>query len=127
MKKKIKKRNPIKTWQNKCDHMFSLLVRKRGYCQWPQCNKTEGLQCSHIHSRTKMSVRWDLNNALCLCAGCHMYKWHKHPIDASEVAKMILGDYEYNALNIRAKQLKCDYVFDDLKLIHDNLERLYNE
>lgn len=125
MKKKVKKRNPLKTLENKCDTIFSKLVRKRGYCQWPQCGKTEGLQCSHIHSRTKMSVRWDLNNALSLCNGCHLYKWHKHPIDASEVAKSILGEYEYNALNIRARQLKCNYTVQDLKEVYENLERLY--
>lgn len=126
MKKKVKKRNPMKTWEKKCDAIFSLVVRKRGYCQWPQCSKLYGLQCSHIHSRTKMSVRWDLNNALCMCPGCHLYKWHQHPIDASNVARTILGEYEYNLLNIRAQKLKCDYTVEDLKSIHEHLERLYN-
>jgi hypothetical protein len=125
LKNKPKKRNPIKTLENKCDKIFSLVVRKRGYCQWPGCHKLEGLQCSHIHSRTKMSVRWDLNNALCLCCGCHKYRWHLHPIDAAEVAKNYLGEYEYNALNIRARQLKCDYTVEDLKAIYEHLEKLY--
>ncbi len=103
-KVKRKKRNPRKTWENKLDEIFAKIVRKKGFCQ--RCNRVEHLQCSHIHSRSKMSVRWDLLNAFCLCAGCHLYWWHKHPIEAAEFAKNILGEYNYQALLIRSTTLK---------------------
>lgn len=125
--KKVKKRNEMKTWKNKCDTVFSKVIRKIGYCQWPQCNKTENLQCSHIHSREFVSVRWDLKNAFCFCAGHHLYYWHKHPIMAAEVAKTLLGEYEYSELNYRAQKLKCNLTVDDLKIKCEELERLYHE
>jgi 5-methylcytosine-specific restriction endonuclease McrA len=121
--KKHKKRNPLKTWRNKLDIIYSKLIRKRGYCQ--RCGKSENLQCSHIHSREKMSVRWDLLNSFCLCAGCHKYFWHTHPIDAAEFAKNKLGDYEYTLLIIKANSIK-KWKLDELQSLYSTLERLYN-
>lgn len=121
--KKTKKRNPKKIWENKLDAIFSKVIRKQGYCL--RCNKLENLQCSHIHSRTKMSVRWDLHNAFCLCAGCHKYWWHKHPIDASEFARQKLGEYNYTVLNIRANTLKTNTSIEEMQELHKELEKLY--
>ncbi len=101
---KSKKRNPKKTIMNKLDTAFSLIIRRRGQCE--KCGRGNNLQCSHIHTRTKMSVRWDILNAFCLCSGCHLYWWHKNPIDAAEFTKKKLGEEEYDALNYRAEALK---------------------
>lgn len=88
------------------DKTFSDVVRKRGYCE--RCGQTEHskLQCSHIHPRDKLSVRWDIKNAFCLCGGCHIFWWHKNPILAAEFAKEKLGDYEYTSLLHRANAIK---------------------
>lgn len=120
----MKKRNPIKTLKNKLDVIFSKVIRKRGFCE--RCGKTEGLQCSHIHSREKFSVRWDLKNAFCFCAGCHLYWWHKHPILAAEYARTRLGDYEYAALLHRANTIK-KYTQDELEQLNETLNNLYGE
>lgn len=104
LKIKPKKRNPKKTIINKLDTAFSLIIRKRAQCE--KCGRGNNLQCSHIHSREKKSVRWDLLNAFCLCSGCHLYWWHKHPIEAAEFTKSKLGIEEYDALNYRAETIK---------------------
>ena len=100
-------RKPTKSGMTrKLDKIFSLLVRKRGYCQ--KCNLTEDskLQCAHIHSRSRLSVRWDLMNAFCLCSGCHIFWAHKHPIEFAEFTRKQLGDYNYAQLITRANSIK---------------------
>lgn len=107
--------------------MFSKVIRKIGYCQWPCCSKVENLQCSHIYPRDLLSVRWDLKNAFCFCAGCHKYRWHAFPTMAIDVAKCLLGEYEYAQLTLRARTMKYDLTIDDLKSTYEILERLYND
>ncbi len=104
--RKYRKKSDRKKLELKLDKAFSLLVRKRGYCL--KCGKAEDdkLQCSHIHSRSKMSVRWDLLNAFCLCGGCHNFWWHVHPIEAAEFTRQHLGDYQYTQLMSRANTPK---------------------
>lgn len=118
--KKPKKRNPLKTLENKLDVVFSKVVRKQGFCL--RCYKTENIQCSHIHSRRKMSVRWDLLNAFCLCAGCHKFWWHKHPIDAAEFAKQKLGEFKYNELLNRANSIK-KWTLEEMQELYKVLEK----
>ena len=36
------------------------------------------VQWSHVIGRRHKCVRWELDNALTLCAGCHMF-WHEYP------------------------------------------------
>lgn len=125
--KKTKPRDPKKTWGNKCDVMFSKLIRKKGFCEWPCCGRVENLQCSHIYTRDLLSVRWDLKNAFCFCAGCHKYKWHMHPTMAIEVAKLLLGEYEYSELTLRARSMKYDLTIEELQEKYKQLEDIYND
>ena len=72
--------------KNKCDKLFSLKIRSKGYCE---LRETDGiscggpLQCAHIDTRGKHAIRWNEMNALCLCAGHHWYytnnpnKWYE--------------------------------------------------
>ena len=55
----------------KCDILWSQIVRSVGRCQY--CGKTENLHAHHIFGRTNKAVRWDLENGVCLCAGCHKF------------------------------------------------------
>ena len=53
------------------DKWFSMIVRSVGECV--RCGAISGLQCAHIISRRYLGVRFSLDNALCLCASCHMF------------------------------------------------------
>lgn len=67
------------TLRNKADRAFSFLVRARGYCEAEDYNHVRHggqLQCAHIIGRRYYSVRWDEDNALCLCAGHHIWFTH---------------------------------------------------
>jgi len=56
----------------KCDQLASLIVRQRGYCEYPGCGSTHTLQCCHIVSRRYSNTRTRIDNLLCLCARHHL-------------------------------------------------------
>jgi len=60
-----------KTITNKLDRAWSIRIRDKGKCEY--CGKTESLNAHHIFGRSARSVRWDLDNGVCLCAGCHTF------------------------------------------------------
>jgi len=58
------------------DKETSRIVRKRdGACVL--CHKRESLQCGHLITRSKYSVRWDLGNCFCQCSGCNLRHEHQ--------------------------------------------------
>lgn len=70
--KKVKR----STLSNRADKLFSLKIRSLGYCVLKDMDKVKCggvLQCAHIIGRANRRLRWDLNNALCLCSGHHSY------------------------------------------------------
>lgn len=44
---------------------------------------TRNVQWCHIFSRRHKNLRWESDNALTMCAGCHMF-WHGNPVLAVE-------------------------------------------
>lgn len=92
-----------KPLQNKLDKVFSKLIREHGKCV--RCGTTDNLQCCHIYSRANRAVRWDVDNALCMCAGCHFWA-HQSPLEFAELCKHILGIHTYSSLRIKARTIK---------------------
>ena len=84
----------------KLDKEFSLYVRSRGVCQRCGTKDYTKLQTSHIFSRRYLRVRFDKDNALCLCASCHFFVTLNHP-EHIRFATMILGYYRYKQLCLR--------------------------
>ena len=68
MKSETKKIN------DKLDKAWSASIRSVNRCEY--CGKRESLNAHHIFGRKNLSVRWDLNNGVCLCAGCHVFNTH---------------------------------------------------
>ena len=99
--------------KKQADKLFSLLIRKRGYCE--RCGETEysKLQCCHVIGRRNLRLRWDPKNALCMCYRDHIHFQHKEPLQFTdwfqkkypdrykylmkakdEIKKMTLDDYK---------------------------------
>jgi len=110
-------KNTKKTLSNKLDKLFSEKVRSKGACE--HCGKTEHLQCAHIYSRKHKWLRWDLENALCLCAGCHLYWWHYEPAEAMQWA-MKIRNFDYlnklRQINKPMKEFNMQEIFEKLKV-----------
>jgi len=79
--------------KNKCDQLFSEIVRSAGECE--RCGRTGRLECSHWISRTSSNTRTDFDNAFAMCHACHRW-WHSDPTAASAwaIEKRGLATYE---------------------------------
>lgn len=78
------KRKAFSRW---LDDLCKAVVKVRDGFTCQCCNRYVGhdprnCQWSHVHSRTATFTRWDLINAMTLCAKCHMW-WHFHPTDGA--------------------------------------------
>ena len=112
-----------KPQKNKLDRLFQQTIVKRdGKCQI--CSKEARLNAHHIYSRARMNTRWDLENGIALCVGCHTFSStlsaHKTPraffrwleqrkgkkwVDDLEIrSDMIAQNLDYNLLKIYLEQ-----------------------
>ena len=75
LKKKSAKKKPKKvsktTVKNRCDRLWSELIRSQGYCD--VCGTTENLQAHHIITRRRLATRYMKENGICLCAKHHQF------------------------------------------------------
>ena len=107
---KIKK---IKYTMMEADRLFSELIRKPGKCYL--CSSTFHLQCAHIISRGYKAVRYNPENALCLCQKCHFFYTYK-PIEWEDLIKQKLpGRWE------KLRKLALDYQKPDYRAIIEGL------
>jgi hypothetical protein len=100
------KRKPSKTTlKRKLDRAFSEFIRSRGRCA--KCHRSSGvqLQTAHIFSRANLAVRWDNDNALCLCAADHFWA-HQNPLLFSKFCEEHLGAERYSQLIMKATMIK---------------------
>jgi len=74
------------------DKWFSDVVRKKAGHVCESCNKVEGrMECAHIYGRAAKSVRWSLDNAVCLCHYCHM-RFTANPLEFTMWLEETLGE-----------------------------------
>jgi len=95
-------------------------LRARGFCE--KCGKTSFVQAHHVYGRTNYNVRYDPDNGVALCPGCH--KWrrdsaHNSPLEFIELMITKKGQIWFNRLQKKAtkdifKQDK-DVIEEDLK------------
>lgn len=89
------------------DKIVSDLVRERAHWTCQRCQfvdidgqargKSSQLDCSHIQSRNNYSVRWDIDNCICLCKSCHRFV-EDRPLDHADFARRLLGAGCYDDL-----------------------------
>jgi hypothetical protein len=110
-----------KSLTRRLDKVCSEIVRKGGQCAW--CHKEmAGLECCHIFSRRYRSVRWDLDNLVCLCHRHHFYA-HSNPILFTEFIKEYLGEYKYQNLKAKATSVKR-WTIPEMQELLISLEKL---
>jgi hypothetical protein len=98
--------------KEKATKLHSELVRARGACE--NCGQTDPskLQCAHIISRRYSHTRVRLDNALCLCAKCHMH-YTEWPVDFTDFVHKQIGVEGYMALVVASHGLgKVDWVVE---------------
>jgi|TARA_R110001606_G_C15023009_1_gene610044 hypothetical protein len=70
--------------RDSADAWFSDVVRKNAEHVCENCSKTGArMECAHIYGRAVKSVRWSMDNAMCLCHYCHL-KFTSNPLDFTD-------------------------------------------
>lgn len=85
----------------KLDKIVGQIIRSKGRCE--RCGSTEMLQWCHIITRGAKSIRWDLDNAFCLCHKCH-YMFTNNPEKWPVFVDDHMGEGHYMSLHRRANQ-----------------------
>lgn len=94
------------------DRKWSRAVRERDAYTCQRCGavhapNSQGLHGAHIFGRGKLAVRHDVENGIALCYGCHRFI-DGHKEEKELLARALLGDERYEALELRSRRLKKD-------------------
>ncbi len=91
-----------------------------------RCGKSDRLHASHIYPRGKFrKMQFNVDNVKALCLGCHLYWWHKHPIEAKEWAEKTLGKARLNRLKKEANTINKNKL--DFKQLESELKSKIGE
>lgn len=107
--KKSRKRLKIRVRKQDVEWAQSIKMRDTFQCRrcgkrYPPVMQTSefakalrGLHACHIFGRSRRSTRWELDNGLTLCMGCHLF-FHAHPLDMILFARTELGEERFERL-----------------------------
>ena len=123
-KKKKKRKNERQKIKDELDKLFSIIIRDKGKCE--RCGKTSPLNTAHIFSRRNLATRWDKDNVLCLCVGCHFWA-HQNPIEFVEWINKLRGVSWYNKLREKANKVKKWTIPELKELLKEFEKELKNE
>ena len=78
-------------WRKKLNGLLRELVSLRDGERCLKCGKRSQLHMSHIYPKGRYRcMEFNPDNLKLLCVGCHLFWWHKNPIEASEWIKTAL-------------------------------------
>lgn len=104
------------------DKWFSDVVRKKAGHVCESCGKVEGrMECAHIYGRAAKSVRWSMDNAVCLCHYCHM-KFTANPLEFTKWLEDTLGQGHMDML-----REKWQVLMKTNKLLRKEIAKHYRE
>lgn len=90
---------------NSLDALFSRYIRAKAGWRCERCgNKPDrrGLHVHHFHRRRKMATRYDSENCLSLCLGCHQY-FHENRKEEEAFLLQKLGQDRFDMLEARSR------------------------
>ena len=124
-KKPKENKETITSLKKKLDTVFSIYSRNfysdsSGNTECYTCGKygtVKTMQCGHFHSRSHLSVRWDLDNVRNQCAGCNVFKHGNYIVYTMKLYNEI-GPFEFMALEQKKnKEFKVtkDWLLEKIK------------
>lgn len=126
-KKRLRKRSKKAGITKVLDDLCRQIILNRDGHRCRRCGKGKPsavLQASHVYPRGSYpSLRWEPQNIVTLCVKCHLYWWHRNPIEAMQWIESELGRPELDRLKmIGLTRGKTDK--KALKLYLENLIRV---
>ncbi len=119
------KRKTAKFKPGNIDLLWGELIKLQAGVKCEYCGKTNNLNSHHIFSRSRMNLRWDTDNGVCLCVGHHVFgefSAHKAPIDFVEWLKDKRGNEWYEKLRIKSREI-CKFSNIDKLAIAETLKQ----
>lgn len=114
----------------KLDDAWSKLVKLRAGKKCEYCGKTSPLNSHHIFSRSNKSVRWDIENGVCLCVGHHTFSStfsaHKTSVEFTYWLEEQKGKEFMQELSLRAHSVKKWTKFEKEELLNELNEKIKN-
>jgi hypothetical protein len=99
-----------KAREKDCDRVFSLLIRTRDDWQCRACGSPQVPQCAHIYSRQYRQIRFDPENAVCLCSRHHRMWSYPNTVEWEDwVEEHFPGRLEVLKARIRTQRWSKDY------------------
>ena len=98
----------MKGLNKQLDDYWKLAVKIKYNWKCVYCGETHYVNAHHIFGRVNRSVRWDLDNGLCLCPLHHTlgsFSAHQSP-EFVDWIKGYIGIKEYNELMTKANTIK---------------------
>ncbi len=122
----------MKITERKTDKLFRKYIRKRDNYTCQRCRKEydpqhcRGLQVSHYWSRSRENTRFDPENCILLCYGCHQFQWGHGDgrQEYTDFMKQKLGEDRFNWLDVRAHTTKKRDDAMDMVVIKELLKEL---
>ena len=113
--------------RDQLDKLWAVIIKQRAnnVCEYKTCEKTDYLNAHHIFGRSNLSVRWNLNNGVCLCPGHHTlsnYSAHKAPIWFIEWIKKKRGIEWYGNLCFSANRVR-KWTIPELKELFEEFKK----
>lgn len=119
--KKIKKPNRKKLIFE-ADKLWASIVKSRdGKCIY--CGSKHHLNAHHIFTKARHgNLRWEPDNGVTLCAGCHTFGIHINP--APYMLKIIeyVGNDTMERLRVQAQTKPTPLRLDDIQSVVDSLQ-----
>ena len=93
------------------DKYFSLYIRTLATWQCARCFRqyeegSRGLHCSHFYGRRNESTRFEPDNCVALCFGCHQYFDETNREDYRDFKLKQLGTRRFNSLRLQVNLYK---------------------
>jgi hypothetical protein len=119
----------LKVRRDPLDILFSNFIRMRAGWSCERCGSMparQGLHCHHFIRRRNQNTRYDPDNGVSLCLGCHQYLSENR--DEEEIFMIRkLGQQGVDLLRSRSRQIKPDkelirlYLREQIRLLENGV------
>jgi hypothetical protein len=125
----IGKKASKKTLKRYCDEISRSIALYRDGNKCFYCGGTSYLQVHHLISRKNLKTRFNLNNLLTLCAGCHNFRitaiHHSPWIIFEELRQQRFEQYKWFCLNRQKEKLLASEPINYLTILEELMKVYY--
>lgn len=121
------KRKPTPSAISTLDTLWSKAVKLLHRNKCAKCGRMTTLNSHHLFSRSNMSVRWDVDNGICLCVSHHMFgkdSAHKAPLEFVLWLEDEWGRFRIDDLRVKAKK---KYIKRSREVIKQELKQVISD